>query len=158
MRTLRIFISSPSDVNIERQVALGVIKRLGLRFQDSVKLKPVLGEREPLLDSGHFQDVLAPATAGIMVAILWSRLGSPLPPIFKGVDERTGLTGSEWEFYYAVKAYQESGNLNILMYRKTTAIIAKLTDEDSTEQELKQKRALLRKSLLSRAEPSLVMG
>lgn len=139
MSVLRIFISSPSDVEVERQIAMQVIQRLSLHFQNSVELKPILWEREPLLASGHFQDALDPATADIMVCILWSRLGSPLPDKFKGVDGRTGLTGTEWEFEYAEKARQESGKPDILVYRKTSNISLILDDETSTRQALDQK-------------------
>lgn len=93
-----------------------------------MELKPVLWEREPLLASGHFQDALDPATTDIMVCMLWSRLGSPLPENFKGVDGRVGLTGSEWEFEFGLKAWEELGEPDLLVYRK--AISAKITLEE----------------------------
>ena len=140
MKTIRIFISSPSDVEVERQIAIQVINRLSQKYQNSIQLKPILWEREPLLASGHFQDALDPSTADIMVCMLWSRLGSPLPEKFEGVDGRKGLTGSEWEFDYAVKAFEEKGRPEIIVYRKTADISTSLNDEALTERTLKQKR------------------
>lgn len=141
-KTLRIFISSPSDLEVERQIALQVIRRLESKYQNHLILKPVLWEREPLLASGHFQDALDPSTADIMMCMLWSRLGSPLPENFTGVDGRSGLTGSEWEFEYGLKAFEKSGSPELLVYRKTTDVQIKLDDKASAEKAIEQKLAV----------------
>lgn len=109
MRTLKIFISSPSDVETERQLAKQVIDRLALLYGHRIKIDSVLWEREPLLASGHFQDALDPKNADVMVCIFWSRLGSPLPETFATPDGRVGVTGTEWEFLWGQKYFQEFG-------------------------------------------------
>ena len=125
---LRIFISSPSDVEVERQIALQVIHRLGLRYQNSLELKAILWEREPLLASGHFQDALDPGSAEIMVCIFWSRLGSPLPDSYTAPDGRTGITGTEWEFEHALASIEKTGKPDLIVYRKTAELTGRFAN------------------------------
>jgi hypothetical protein len=77
---LKIFISSPSDVNPERRRAALVVERLAKDFSRFFEIKPILWETEPMLASGHFQDAITPPSeTDILVLILWSRLGTLLP-------------------------------------------------------------------------------
>jgi len=139
---LRIFISSPSDVEVERQIALQVINRLGKKYQNSLELKAVLWEREPLLASGHFQDALDPGSADIMVCILWSRLGSPLPSKFTTPDGLSGVTGTEWEFEHALAAINETGRPDLIVYRKTSELTTNVNDSQKAKQAIEQKEQL----------------
>jgi hypothetical protein len=69
---LKIFISSPGDVSDERRRAALVISRLKREFARFFDLSAVLWEYEPMLSSGHFQDVIdPPSSADIVVLILW---------------------------------------------------------------------------------------
>ena len=142
IKQLRIFVASPSDVELERQVTLQVIHRLGLRYRNHVQLKPILWERQPLLASGHFQDALDPGTADIMVCVLWSRLGSPLPPDFKGPDGETPITGTEWEFQHARAAYANTGKPSIIVYRKTNPPNVNPEELDLARQQLNDSEAV----------------
>ncbi|MBI3515030.1 MAG: AAA family ATPase [Proteobacteria bacterium] len=118
---LRIFISSPGDVAEERRRAALVIGRLRREFQRFFDLSAVLWEYEPMLASGHFQDnIERPSATDIVVLILWSRLGTPLPADrYKGIDGRTPVTGTEWEFEEALQAHRVRGTPDLLVYRKT---------------------------------------
>jgi hypothetical protein len=69
-RLLRVFISSPSDVRPERLIAEGVVRRLAREFAYHFRVEPVLWEREPLLASHHFQDLITPPP--ILVAVMAS--------------------------------------------------------------------------------------
>jgi eukaryotic-like serine/threonine-protein kinase len=46
MKTLRIFISSPGDVRLERVRAFEVVSRLQTKFRAFVKLEPILWEQD----------------------------------------------------------------------------------------------------------------
>jgi hypothetical protein len=54
-----------------------------------------------MLASGHFQDAIEPpSTHDIVLLILWSRLGTPLPERtavreYRGIDGRVPVTGTE---------------------------------------------------------------
>ena len=76
--TIRIFISSPSDVRPERLKAEQIIARLDREFAYHFRVEAVLWEREPLVATHHFQDaanIPEPRRMDIVVVILWSRLG-----------------------------------------------------------------------------------
>lgn len=121
---LKIFISSPGDVKDERRRAALVIARLRREFARFFDISPVLWEYEPMLSSGHFQDIIdPPSDADIVVLILWSRLGTPLPERtkkreYKGLDDRVPVTGTEWEYEQALAARERRGGLpDLLVYR-----------------------------------------
>ena len=86
-RRLKIFISSPGDVIPERQVARKVVGELNEEMMGKVFLVPILWEHEPLLASGTFQTQIdAPEETEILLGILWSRIGSPLPESILRLD------------------------------------------------------------------------
>src|SRR5512135_1855325 len=99
-KLLRIFISSPSDVRPERLTAERVVERLAREFAYHFRLEAKLWEREPLIATEHFQTMIAkPRECDIVVVILWSRLGTPLPfDRFPGPVTGRPVTGTEWEF------------------------------------------------------------
>ena len=123
---LKIFISSPGDVNDERRRAALVISRLKREFARFFDLSAVLWEYEPMLSSGHFQDIIdPPSTADIVVLILWSRLGTPLPAKtdlreYRSLDGSVPVTGTEWEYEQALDARRRHGVPDLLVYRKFT--------------------------------------
>ncbi len=83
MSPLRIFISSPGDVEVERDKARQVIAGLQLRYDQQVSLIPVLWEDLAIPATASFQEGIDLVLAekhriDIAVFILWSRLGSPL--------------------------------------------------------------------------------
>src|SRR5260221_4436863 len=127
---LKIFISSPGDVNDERRRAALVISRLKREFARFFDLSAVLWEYEPMLSSGHFQDIIdPPSTADIVVLILWSRLGTPLPGKtdlreYKSLEGRVPVTGTEWEYEQALEARRLHGVPDLLVYRKFTEGLA----------------------------------
>ncbi len=104
-----------------------VIHRVGLQFREKLELVPVMWEREPLLASGHFQEALDPRDSDVMICILWSRMGSPLPKEFLDEDDELGITGTGWEFKVAVEAHEKEGTPEILVYRKTAPLTAQIS-------------------------------
>src|SRR5262245_45685594 len=122
---LKVFISSPSDVSVERRRAALVIEKLAKEYGRFFDVMPVLWETEPMLASGHFQDaIVPPAQTDVVVLILWSRLGTPLPErterqLYRGIDGRAPVTGTEWEFESALAAHRQKGAPDLLVYRKT---------------------------------------
>ncbi len=142
VRDLRIFISSPGDVTPERLTARRVIQRLAREFAYYFRIEPVLWERQPLVATEHFQtNITRPSETDVVVVIIWSRLGSPLPEDeFPGPITGQRVTGTEWEFEDAVKSYRERKLPDLLMYRKRSPVMASLEDEGALEQRREQKR------------------
>jgi hypothetical protein len=139
-RNIRIFISSPEDVRPERGIAARVIQRLAREFSYHFKIEAVLWEREPLLASDHFQDrITPPRETDIVVVLLWSRLGLPLPAD-KYIGPLSGrqVTGTEWEFEDALASYRERQLPDLLLYRKRADVVVKLGDRAALEEQQRQ--------------------
>jgi formylglycine-generating enzyme required for sulfatase activity len=143
-RTLRVFISSPGDVRPERLIAERVVRRLDHEFALHLDLRAVMWEREPLLASHSFQELItSPHDTDIVVVIVWSRLGTPLPSDrFTGPLSGGEVSGTEWEFEDALKSYRERNSPEILMYRKTAVSTVDLNDTDAAGERLEQKKRL----------------
>jgi hypothetical protein len=145
----RIFISSPGDVAEERRRAALVVGRLKREFARFFDISAVLWEYEPMLASGHFQDVIdPPGEADALVMILWSRLGTPLPEHtptreYRGRDGRAPVTGTEWEFEQALGAREtRAGVPDLLVYRKTAENVARFSRAEQLEDARRQWDAL----------------
>jgi hypothetical protein len=142
--TIRIFISSPADVRPERLKAEQIVARLDREFSYHFHVEAVLWEREPLVATHHFQDpenIPEPRGTDIVVVILWSRLGVPLPADkFRGaVSGRCPVTGTEWEFEDALAGAREhDGVPHLLLYRKTAEPVSSLADRSAVQQRLQQ--------------------
>lgn len=147
-KPLRIFISSPGDVPDERLRAALVIDKLAQDYRRYFSFEVIRWEHEPLLASGHFQDALAPPSkADIVVLILWSRLGTPLPEKtavreYHGIDGRAPVTGTEWEFEDALKAAQEHKAPDLLAFRNTNPAPVDPRDPTARARSLAQLDAL----------------
>ena len=139
---IRIFISSPADVRPERLKAEQIINRLGREFAYHYRVEAVLWERAPLVATRHFQDpgnIMQPRRADVVVVILWSQLGVPLPEDqFRGAISGQVVTGTEWEFEDALAGARERGVPDLLFYRKTAEPVRGLGDRVAVEQRLQQ--------------------
>ena len=143
INTIRIFISSPGDVFEERTLAQRVIDRMQAEFAGRAVLEPVFWEHEPLLATDTFQtQITKPSDADIMVAILWSRLGTRLPKDFTRKDGSRYESGTEFEFEDAVEAFRATGKPQLLVYRKTAKASVQLDDEKALLERIEQKRKL----------------
>jgi formylglycine-generating enzyme required for sulfatase activity/ribose 1,5-bisphosphokinase PhnN len=136
--TIRVFISSPADVRPERLKAEQIVARLDREFAYHFDIESVQWEREPLVAAHHFQhpdNIPQPRSTDIVVVILWSRLGVPLPEDqFRGAITGRPVTGTEWEFEDALASARERGVPELLLYRKTARITADLDDESALEE------------------------
>ena len=139
---LRVFISSPGDVRPERLIADRVVARLDREFSYHARLEAVFWEREPLVATAHFQEgIVPPRDTDIVVVILWSRLGTVLPPEkFIGAVSGAAVTGTEWEFEDAVDGHRKSGRPDLLVYRKSARVTVDLDDETGLEASRDQRR------------------
>ena len=144
IRRLRIFLSSPGDVIATREIAALTIERLAQDYARFFKIEPYLWEYEAMVASGHFQDSIEPPSAfDIVVLIVWSRLGTPLPERtkvreYRGIDGRTPVTGTEWEYEEALKAAREVGTPDLLVYRSREDARVKTLDSERQRKDIEQ--------------------
>ena len=145
---LRIFISSPGDVPDERLRADLIIDKLAQDYSRYFAIESYRWEHEPMLASGHFQDAIEPPSASdIVILILWSRLGTPLPEKtptreYRGLDGRAPVTGTEWEFEEALAAARARGAPDILVFRNLSPAVVDLRDPVARSRGLAQLDAL----------------
>lgn len=131
-----------------REVAAQVIEKLAHDFARFLVVEPYLWEYEPMLASGHFQDSLEPPSRfDAVVLILGHRLGTPLPPRtevreYRGIDGRTPVTGTEWEFENALASARACGLPDLLVYRSNTKAQIDSWDASGRQAVLRQLEAL----------------
>ncbi len=138
-RVFRVFISSPSDVFGERERVERVIQRLNGELSGGTVLQAIRWERNYYTADKTFQDqILLPSQTDLVVCILWKRLGFELPPEYRRPDGTTP-TGTEYEFEEAMRAAKAKGTPDVLVYRKTAAV---LLDAEHVDLEKAQFEAL----------------
>jgi len=143
-KRLRIFLSSPGDVVAIREIAALTIERLAQDYMRFFRIEPYLWEFEAMVASGHFQDSIEPPSAfDIVVLIVWSRLGTPLPERtkvreYRGIDGRAPVTGTEWEYEEALKAAREVGKPDLLVYRSREDARVGTLDADRRRKDIEQ--------------------
>ena len=135
---VRIFVSSPSDVDHERALLKEICERLRQEYLSYFEIQAVLWEEEALTADRNFQDgILRPADCDIVVVVLWTRLGTPLPQ-----EPYGGMTGTQWEFVNAVEASARSGQPEVLVYKKTRPKLVDITNAEATREALADRRRL----------------
>jgi formylglycine-generating enzyme required for sulfatase activity len=138
---LRVFLASPGDVAYERGLAIKVIE--GLQYApgltDKITTHTVAwdkpAEGTPMLATMTPQEAIAaqlpkPSECDFVVVILWSRMGTPLPPEWVKPDGSRYLSGTEWECLEAMEAARRSGKPDVLIYYRTEKPKIELEDPD----------------------------
>jgi hypothetical protein len=123
---IRIFISSPGDVNEEREIVADIIRKLeksphvydkatlrSVRFDDPLRQIPLVYNMT--MQEAVNQGLAKPSECDIVVGILWGRMGTPLDKPLKS-DGSQYLSGTEWEIEDAIRA-----DVDLLIYRRSGA-------------------------------------
>jgi hypothetical protein len=140
--TIRIFVCSPGDVEAEREIASAAIAQLSVEFGYHCRLKEVAWEHEPTTADRSLQEGLPPPSdCDMMVAVVWSKLGSELndTPDHRDPDDGHLLTGTEWEILDALRGREagetDEGKPKLLVYWKKapTFVQAGIDDEDDAQ-------------------------
>lgn len=150
MQTIRIFISSPSDVYQERMTAKKVIAELNKTFQQHANIEALLWEDMPLLANASFQEgidaIVGKYKIDLAVFILWTRLGSPLGKGYRKPDGTLYQSGTEYEYDMMMTSFKEKGSPKILAYVKDEPLSKRvaLLGSDTQIQETVQQHAALK--------------
>jgi len=114
-KEIKIFLSSPSDVKPERDLAKNVIKKLQDQFREQVKLTCIAWEDQWYTADKGFQEQInkygRPSDSDIVLCILWKRLGSDLPEEFNREDG-SPRTETEWEYEEALSGAEKRDTTN----------------------------------------------
>jgi WD40 repeat protein/ABC-type iron transport system FetAB ATPase subunit len=120
-KTIRIFISSPSDVMKEREIAERVIARLDGIWRTYVRLQAVRWEHAHYDMHQSFQEAIGDISVNDLVCgILWKRIGSPLSPaLFRREDGSSYESGTAYEIEAALAC---GGKPKVYLFRKEESV------------------------------------
>ena len=96
LKTIRVFVSSPGDVEAERVKAREIFDRLQTEFSSVLQISPYFWEHEPMFAHMGFQSQIEPPSQfDLFVCLLWARLGTRLPSNFRKPDGSPYASGTE---------------------------------------------------------------
>ena len=129
----RVFLASPGDVPLERKLAREAITHISSerRFRGRIDIEIIAWDQPGAavaMEAGLTpQDAIAqglpkPEDCDLAVIVLWSRIGTQLPTDFELKEDGTPyLSGTEWEYLNALKAYKSGGTPAVWVYRRKGA-------------------------------------
>jgi tetratricopeptide (TPR) repeat protein len=133
----RVFLSSPGDVQPEREGAERVVRRLGGIYSAHVDLR--LERWEPRFyeaTKSFQQQIESTANFDLVVAILWKRIGTELPPdLFRRPDGSAFESGTVLEIESALESSAKRGQPAVFVFRKTAPVFF---SKEHFEQEKRQ--------------------
>ncbi len=105
VRTVRVFVSSPSDVKAERQRIEVVAERLNALHSGTVRIEVIRWETRFYTADKSFQPQIPEAAeCDIVIGIFWARLGTELPPDFPRMPDGAPYpSGSAYEILSAIQ-------------------------------------------------------
>ena len=148
---IKVFLSSPGDVADERGLALRTLGQLnreryftekGVRFEAVAWDGP--GVEVPMLATKTAQlsvdqTIGKPSDCNIVVVILWSRIGTPLPDEYRKPDGGPYRSGTEYEFLDAVAAQAKPSKPWLVVYRCRRSVSIDQDAEDADERQRQYK-------------------
>ena len=138
----RIFLSSPGDVQEERDIARDLINNIlpkgpfvrgratfdvvSWDDPDAVPGLPAHLNPQEAINRG----MPRPSECDVVIVIFWSRIGTPLPAEFAKEDGSPYQSGTEWEFEDAVNAAKARGKPKVLVYRRSEELKLAINDPE----------------------------
>ena len=124
VRKIKVFVSSPGDVAVERERIDLVARRLNETFADLVRIETIRWERKFYSSHAGFQDQIPPATGSdLVIAIFWSRLGTPLPESFgRMASGERYPSGTAYEVLTAIDERKRAERPDVYVFRKTAPL------------------------------------
>lgn len=125
--TYKLFLSSPTDVSVEREAAKRVVWRINAERLGKRQIELLRWEDSYYTADKTFQDQIeAPGDCDLVVCLFWKSLGNDLPETYRMSDGRLP-TGTEYEFENALNhsLASEDRQPDVLVYRKTADVYFK---------------------------------
>lgn len=121
---IRVFLSSPGDVEAERDVAERVVARVAASWSAHVDLVAERWERKYFDASTGFQEAIeAMGAFDIVLAILWKRIGTPLRlDMYQRADGSAYESGTTFEIETALAAREQVGKPETFFLKKDAPI------------------------------------
>jgi formylglycine-generating enzyme required for sulfatase activity len=141
-KPFRVFLASPGDVALERKLAHETITHISSerRFRGHIDIEIIAWDQPGAvmaMEAGLTpQEAIAqglpkPEDCDLVVIVLWSRIGTPLPTDFElKADGTPYLSGTEWQYFNALKGYRKNRKPVVWVYRRKGAPNPDLEDPD----------------------------
>ena len=140
---LNLFVSSPGDVQSERERVDFVVERLNAEFAGRARIRTIRWETRYYSSHETFQTQIPEAAAcDLVVAIFGARLGSPLPAHFPPMPTGEPYpSGTAYEVLSAIEARRKGqGVPDIYVFRRPRAPLVALDARDRAEIEAQWRR------------------
>jgi len=140
---LNLFVSSPGDVQAERERVDLVVERLNAEFAGRVRIRAIRWETGYYSSHATFQTQIPEASAcDLVVAIFGARLGSPLPEAFPHMPSGEPYpSGSAYEVLSAIEARRRGqGVPDVYVFRRPRAPLVALDAADRADVEAQWRR------------------
>ena len=123
-RSVAIFISSPADVEPERDAARRVIALLDGRWAEHVHLTAYDYREESFNSLDGFQEQVPDVTRyDLVLGILWKRIGTRLNPAKFSAEDPSHASGTVYELESAFAAAERSGFINASFARSIHGVL-----------------------------------
>jgi formylglycine-generating enzyme required for sulfatase activity len=141
----RIFLASPGDVPLERKLTREVITHVGgeRRFRGNISIEVIAWDQPGAAvameaavtpQQAISKGLPKPEECDLAVVVMWSRIGTPLPSGFALKEDGSPyLSGTEWEYFNALKGYRSNGKPVVWVYRRKGAPQFKADDPELDE-------------------------
>ena len=142
-KTLNLFVSSPGDVQSERERVDFVVERLNAEFAGRARIRTIRWETRYYSSHETFQTQIPEAAAcDLVVAIFGARLGSPLPAQFPPMPTGEPYpSGTAYEVLSAIEARRHGeGVPDIYVFRRPRAPLVALDASDRADIEAQWRR------------------
>ncbi|MCE4540759.1 hypothetical protein LXT12_26370 [Pelomonas sp. P7] len=142
---LRVFVSSPSDVEPERARVAVVAERLNGEFAGRARVDVQRWNDKFYVAGASFQQGIMKAMDGLagtdmVVCVVWKRVGTELDPLAWSRDDGAPYeSGTVLEYEAARQLAQNTGKPELYLFRKTAAVLYTAAD---AEEQMGQHRAL----------------
>src|SRR5882757_3312336 len=155
METYRIFVSSPGDVQFERQRVDRVVARLNGELAGAARLESIRWETEFYRAHDTFQtQIPSSIDCNLVIAIFRQRLGTELPSDFERMPDGAPYpSGTAYEVLTAIAKRQHGGELpDVFVFRCPDPPLVRLDDaerEDETRRQWERLKAFFARWFLT---------
>ena len=135
VRVVRVFVSSPGDVEHERRRVDRVAERLNGEFAGIARIETIRWQNSFYGAPADFQGRIPEAAdCDVVIAIFWSRLGPELPPDFPRMpDGEPYPSATAYEVLTAIAARESKDAPDVFVFRKNEPPRAAIDDDAELE-------------------------
>jgi len=145
VKTISLFVSSPGDVQPERDAVSRVVNRINDEQRGLLNIRDIRWENAYYGAHDTFQSqIIETEVCDLVVCVFWRRLGSELPADFpkRMKNGKPYPSGTVYELITAVEARSAKTTPDVWVYKKDQAIADAIQDAGEMARRAKQWEAL----------------